>query len=169
MTEVFLLLGSNLGDREELLQRAIQHIDKRCGRFVRQSSVYETEPWGLDGSEQFLNQVVVIETAMTPSQLLAEILEIELELGRIRKSEKMESRVIDIDILFFGARIIDEPLLQVPHPKIPERRFTLVPLLELVPDMLHPVLKKSMRQLYKECPDRLKVISYFDRSLLPKY
>lgn len=169
MTEVFLLLGSNLGDREELLQKAIQNIDKRCGRFVRQSSVYETEPWGFDGNQQFLNQVVVIETALTPSQLLAEILEIELELGRIRKSERMESRLIDIDILFFGAYIIDEPMLKVPHPKIPERRFTLVPLLELAPDMLHPVLKKSVRQLHKECPDRLKVISYFDRSLLPKY
>lgn len=169
MEEVYLLLGSNLGDREKLLAEAIERIIQRCGNITQMSSIYESEPWGFDNNNDFLNQVVVIETKLSPHQLLSVILEIEQELGRKRSKGKMVSRIIDIDILFYGEHIVDTHDLKIPHPSIQERRFTLIPLLEISPEMKHPVLRKTMRQLLKECPDKLRVVSYFDRSLLPKY
>jgi len=169
MEEAYLLLGSNLGDREKLLAEAIERIVLRCGKMEQMSSIYESEPWGFSGNNDFLNQVIIINTKLPPQQLLSVILEIEQELGRKRSKDKMVSRVIDIDILFLGQHVVDDHDLKIPHPSIQERRFTLMPLLEISPEKKHPVLKKTMRQLFNECPDELKVASYFDRSLLPKY
>ncbi|MCF8309129.1 MAG: 2-amino-4-hydroxy-6-hydroxymethyldihydropteridine diphosphokinase [Bacteroidales bacterium] len=169
MAEAFLLLGSNLGDREKLLEDAATKIKSRCGKIIQYSSIYESEPWGFDDSHEFLNQVLGIRTELLPHDLLTELLDIEEELGRVRNSKKIDSRVIDIDILFYDEQIVEDTRLHIPHPKIQERRFTLIPLLELVPDMIHPVLKKPIRRLYHECSDHLKVKSYFDRSLFPNH
>ncbi|MCF8230764.1 MAG: 2-amino-4-hydroxy-6-hydroxymethyldihydropteridine diphosphokinase [Bacteroidales bacterium] len=169
MEEVFLLLGSNLGDREQLLEDATKKMQSRCGKLMQYSSIYESEPWGFDDNHNFLNQVVVIHTELSPHKLLKEILAIEEELGRVRKNQQMASRVIDIDILFYGEQILEDTALHIPHPKIQDRRFTLIPLLELAPQKSHPVLKKTISRLYHDCSDNLKVMSYFDRSLFSNY
>ena len=169
MKEAYLLLGGNLGDREQYLHRAISKISERCGEVIRMSSIYESQPWGFEDNNDFLNQVIVIKTGFDPHNLLKEVLRIEESMGRERVPGVMVSRNIDIDILFYGQHIVEDADLIIPHPKLQERRFTLMPLLEIAPELEHPVLKKSMRELYRECPDELRVSSYFDRSLLPKY
>jgi 2-amino-4-hydroxy-6-hydroxymethyldihydropteridine diphosphokinase len=160
MKKAYLLLGGNLEDRESLIGRAREAISLRVGKIIHQSSVYETEPWGFSSSDHFLNQVVVVETAEQPSSLLELILEIEMELGRTRDFNGYESRLIDIDILFFEEEVISHNDLTIPHPRIQERMFTLKPLQEVNGSFVHPVLKKSIHQLVDECPDKLKVNRY---------
>jgi len=154
-------LGSNLDDRFELLQRAKEEISSAIGNITRESSVYESEPWGFQSERSFLNQVVRIETDYDPGQVMQGILEIETKLGRIRSDDNgYESRLIDIDILFYNNEIISEDMLTVPHPKIPERMFTLLPLFEMDMHMIHPGSRKSISDLMKECPDKLSVYPY---------
>ncbi len=160
MKKVYLLLGGNLSDRSLLIERAGEFIERRIGRVLEQSSVYETEPWGFDAGELFLNKVLLVETSMQPSELLETILEIEKDLGRKRVLNGYESRLIDIDILFYEDQVITNPNLVIPHPRIQERMFTLKPLQEINGAFIHPVLKKSIRQLVTECPDGLKVMRY---------
>ncbi|HEY9001509.1 MAG TPA: 2-amino-4-hydroxy-6-hydroxymethyldihydropteridine diphosphokinase [Mucilaginibacter sp.] len=156
MIDVFLLLGSNLGDRSEYLQKAIHLIETELGGIVQTSSVYETEAWGKNDEPNYLNQVVRVNTALSARQVLEKILQIETKMGRIRE-EKWGSRIIDIDILFYGHDIINEPGLIVPHPELQNRKFTLEPLNELAPDLQHPVLEKSIFQLKNELKDNLVV------------
>lgn len=156
MNDVFLLLGSNLGDRHGYLQRAIMLIGQQVGAIVKCSSVYETQSWGKADAPDYLNQVVVLKTDMSAQTVLGKILAIEITLGRRRK-EKWGPRTIDIDILFYGAQIIDEPGLQIPHPELHKRRFTIEPLHEIAPDMVHPVLNKTTGQLNNELIDSLIV------------
>ena len=153
--DIFLLTGSNLGDRLENLKGAIELLKKRGVVLCEASSIYETAPWGKEDQPDFLNQLLRVESALSPDGLLRAIHEIESEMGRVRK-EKWESRTIDIDIIFYGQRQIDTPGLVVPHPGVPNRRFVLLPLCELVPDFLHPVLELSMEQLLKNCNDPLE-------------
>lgn len=169
MEEAYLLLGGNLGEREQYLESAIKRIKEHCGTVIRMSSIYESEPWGFEDNHDFLNQVIVIHTELDPHRLLREVLRIEDTMGRNRIPDKMVSRNIDIDILFYGKHIVEDTDLKIPHPRLQERRFALMPLLEIAPELKHPVLKKTMRELHSECPDKLRVNSYFDRSLLPKY
>lgn len=160
MKKAYLLLGGNLEDRESLIGRAREAISRKVGKILHQSSVYETEPWGFSSSDHFLNQVVVVETTEQPSSLLELILKIEIELGRTRDFNGYESRLIDIDILFYEEEVISHNDLTIPHPRIQERMFTLKPLQEVNGSFIHPVLKKSIHQLVDECPDKLKVNRY---------
>lgn len=155
-----LLLGSNLDDRYSMLTKAKLMINNYLGHIVGLSSLYETEPWGFDSDNFFLNQVVAIETIMRPRELLQEILAIEQKLGRTRNNNGYSSRSIDIDILFYNDEIVEEHDLVIPHPKIGERLFTLLPLQEMDGTMKHPVNGKTFRQMIKECNDSLKVNVY---------
>ena len=159
---VFVLLGSNLGDRELLVNQASKMIGERCGKIVAKSRLYESEPWGFKSEHWFLNQVVKIETALSPDDLMKELLEIEKELGRDRSvpHEGYVSRPMDLDILYFGNKIIDTQMVIAPHPRLHERRFTLLPLCDVAPDFVHPVMKKTNLQLLDECRDAGKVNIY---------
>lgn len=156
MIDVFLLLGSNLGDRKAYLQRAIDLIEIELGVVAQKSSIYETEAWGKTDEPNYLNQVIQVETQLSARRVLEKILQVETRMGRVRE-EKWGSRIIDIDILFYGQAIIDEPGLVVPHPQLHNRKFTLEPLNELAPDLQHPVLKKSIFNLKNELKDNLIV------------
>ncbi|KOY87381.1 2-amino-4-hydroxy-6-hydroxymethyldihydropteridine pyrophosphokinase [bacterium 336/3] len=151
----YILLGSNLGNREAQLNIATQAISK-LGSIVKHSSVYETAAWGLENQADFLNQVLVLETELMASLLLENLLHIEKEMGRERL-QKWSSRIIDLDILYFDNQVIDIENLKIPHPYLQQRRFTLLPLCEISPDFLHPVLQKTNRELLETCPDTLEV------------
>ena len=153
---VYLLLGSNLGDRLQILQAARELIQKQIGEIDTISSIYETAPWGVLDQPSFLNQVVKVLTSLEPEETLRIILGIEHELGRVRY-ERWGARVIDIDILYFQDMILDSSRLTIPHPRLHERRFTLTPLAEIAPDFIHPLLKKSSVQLLEVCPDQSEV------------
>ena len=159
---VFVLLGSNLGDREHLVNQACNMIGERCGEIVAKSRLYESEPWGFKSEHWFLNQVVKIETSLSPDALMQTLLEIEKELGRdrITPHKGYVSRPIDLDILYFGNEIIDTQMVVVPHPRLHQRRFTLLPLCDVAPDFVHPVMNKTNLQLLDECQDAGKVHIY---------
>ncbi|RYY15668.1 MAG: 2-amino-4-hydroxy-6-hydroxymethyldihydropteridine diphosphokinase [Chitinophagaceae bacterium] len=159
MDNVYLLIGGNLGNRMENLDNAIRLIDSRAGKISGKSAVYETAAWGITDQKSFLNQAVRIITPHPPAALLDIILEIERALGRIRL-EKNGPRLIDIDILFYGSEIISEPRLKIPHPLLQERKFALEPMNNVCPDFIHPVLKKTVKQLLLECKDPLKAELY---------
>lgn len=156
MVNVFLLLGSNLGDRNLLLQQAIKCIEEEVGPVIKQSAVYETQSWGKEDLPDYLNQVILIQTELSAQFILQKILNIEWKIGRVRE-EKWGPRLIDIDILFYGDTLIDELELQVPHPELHKRRFTLEPLAEIAPDLIHPTLNKNILQLKSELKDNLVV------------
>lgn len=156
MIDVFLLLGSNMGNRNVYLTDAAEQISIQLGRIINCSAVYETQSWGRNDAPDYLNQVIQIQTDKAPERVLALILQIEKDLGRERK-EKYGSRTIDIDMLFYGKEIIDRPDLKVPHPELHRRRFTLAPLAEIAPEMTHPVIKKSVLSIYQELKDDLVV------------
>ncbi len=157
MKKIFLGIGTNLGDRGENLKEALSGIEEHVGKITRSSSVYETEPWGFDSGNKFLNIVVEVETALNPSGLLGRALMIESLLGRLREGPGYQSRTIDIDILFYEDRIINTKALTIPHPRISQRRFVLVPLSEIAGDMVHPVFRKNIKSILKECPDKSRV------------
>jgi 2-amino-4-hydroxy-6-hydroxymethyldihydropteridine diphosphokinase len=156
MKNVFLLLGSNLGNRQLYMQQAILHIEHDIAPVLKASSIYETQSWGKTDAPDYLNQVVLLQTDEPATTVLSKILQIENILGR-RREEKWGSRIIDIDMLFYGMDVINEPGLQVPHPHLHTRRFTLEPLAEIAPGFVHPVLKKNILELKKELNDLLVV------------
>jgi 2-amino-4-hydroxy-6-hydroxymethyldihydropteridine diphosphokinase len=157
MKRVFLGIGTNLGDREANMKEAIAKIEEYIGRVLASSSVYETEPWGFKTGSDFLNIVLKVETELIPSGLLGRILMIESQFGRIRGEKKYSSRVIDIDILLYGDQVIDEESIKIPHPLMHERKFVLIPLCEIEPNMLHPVLKEPFSYLLQNCKDKSRV------------
>ncbi|HNP48721.1 MAG TPA: 2-amino-4-hydroxy-6-hydroxymethyldihydropteridine diphosphokinase [Bacteroidia bacterium] len=163
MHRTLLLLGTNVGNRKEHLLDACEAIQQHIGSAELKSSVYETDAWGKEDQPAFLNQVILVTTTLTPEQVLDEILKIEKQMGRVR-GEKWASRIIDIDILFFDNEVIEKNKLKIPHPFLHERKFTLVPLAELVPQFMHPVLGKSMGQLLREVNDPLEVRPYVEPS-----
>jgi 2-amino-4-hydroxy-6-hydroxymethyldihydropteridine diphosphokinase len=154
----YLILGSNLGDKSENLHLAKSHIENQCGRILKASPIYQTAAWGKTDEPIFVNQVLFIETLLTPQALLTTILNIEQTMGRLR-STKYAARTIDIDILFYNRSIIQEANLIIPHPEIANRRFVLLPLAALVPNKIHPVYKKSIKDLLAACTDTLEVIA----------
>ena len=153
---VYLLLGSNLGDRLQIMRAARKLIAMEIGHIVSASSIYETAPWGVLDQPSFLNQVLEVATEMTPEEVLRITLDIEHELGRIRY-ERWGARVIDIDILYFESLVVDTARLTIPHPRLHERRFTLAPLSEVAPNFIHPILNKNSEQLLAECVDTSEV------------
>ena len=159
MINVFLLLGSNLGQRNAFLQQAARLIDQEVAPVTAVSSVYETQSWGKSDAPDYLNQVIELQTDLDARTVLQKILSIETQMGR-KREEKWGSRIIDIDILFYGDSIINEPGLIVPHPELHNRRFTLEPLSELTPNFVHPVLNKDIMQLKNELNDNLIVKIY---------
>ncbi|HEY1006950.1 MAG TPA: 2-amino-4-hydroxy-6-hydroxymethyldihydropteridine diphosphokinase [Sphingobacteriaceae bacterium] len=156
MQEVYLLLGSNLGDRMKQVRDAADLIAKNVGKIMIRSACYETASWGNTDQPDFINQVLLVRTELTAREVLDQVLAIEVSLGRVRH-EKWGSRLIDIDILFYGGEIISEPDLVVPHPHLHERAFVLVPLEEIAPALVHPVLKQSVSELARNLNDGLLV------------
>ena len=162
MGMVHLILGGNLGDRKQFLDIAIDLIEAEVGEVIQKSSIYETESWGFNAHTAFLNQVVRVETQLSPHDTLARIKQIETQLGRTRGSDRYESRVIDIDILMFDDLHVEDEGLQIPHPRMHLRMFTLVPLAEIAGTGKHPVLKVDINTLKQDCPDDLKVEIFTD-------
>ncbi len=156
MNKIYLLLGSNMGNSKKQLSSAISHIEKKIGPVKRRSGIYQTAAWGKTDQPDFLNQVIIADSTLTAGNIMQTILSIEKKMGRIR-AEKNAPRIIDIDILFYNKNIISEKDLVVPHPAIQLRRFVLIPLNELSPNLQHPVLKKTIHQLLVSCPDKLDV------------
>lgn len=146
---VYLGLGTNLGNKEQNLRLAVQDIEKRIGKVVSLSAFYATAPWGFTSDNTFLNAAVCAETSLEPLELLKITQQIECEMGRTHKSVNAvySDRVIDIDLLLFGNFTFDTPTLKLPHPLMHERRFVMEPLAEIAPDVLHPVLGKTMREI----------------------
>ena len=154
---VFLSLGSNVGNRGSNLHAAIGLLEKNVGKIAKKSHVYETQPWGEPNQDLFYNQVVMLNTTLEPRDLLDKISRIERELGRERK-EKWGTRIIDIDILFYGKRVIRDKGLEIPHPEFHKRGFVLVPMMEIAPEFEHPILKKQIDDLYVNCEDESVVV-----------
>lgn len=156
MYSVFILLGSNLGDRLTYLRKAALLIENEAGKIRGRSAVYRTESWGKTDLPEYLNQLLQIQTALPAQELLCILQGIENRLER-KREEKWGSRTMDIDILFYGEEQINTPNLVVPHPLLQERRFVLEPLMEIAPELKHPILNKTIKQLYAELNDTLIV------------
>lgn len=156
METCYTLFGSNMGDKDSLFAQAYQLINNKCGQVVGMSSAYISEPWGFEADEWFLNRVIAVATELNPEEMLCRLLDIETKLGRIRhpKVEAYTSRTVDLDILYFGNQIIHSANLKVPHLRLHLRRFALVPLCEMIPDFVHPVLRQTQRELLRLCPDQ---------------
>lgn len=146
---VYLSLGTNLGDKEQNLRCAMHEIEERIGKIVSLSAFYATAPWGFQSDNNFLNAAACVETPLTPYEVLNETQQIERQMGRNYKSAggQYKDRVIDIDLLLFGDIIMNEADLVLPHPLMTERRFVMEPLAEIAPDLVHPVLGQTMKEL----------------------
>jgi 2-amino-4-hydroxy-6-hydroxymethyldihydropteridine diphosphokinase len=158
MNEVYLCLGGNLGNREENISDAIRLILSEIGEIQGKSSIYQTEAWGVQNQQAYLNQVIKISTQFSPNELLEKLLSIEKQLGRKRiESANYESRTIDIDILFYNNLIYTTENLEIPHPRLHLRNFVLIPLNQINSELTHPVFNKSIKAILAECTDVLQV------------
>ena len=151
MAIAYLCLGSNIGDKIGYIQQAVRLLSSSgMVTVVRTSALYETEPWGNKDLDWFVNGVIEVKTKLSPRELLDLCKNTEIQMGRKPSLKKYENRIIDIDILFYGDMTIDEPDLKIPHEHLHERAFAIVPLLELIPDYVHPKYKKSLLQLHED-------------------
>lgn len=156
MNKAYLLIGGNLGNRYAYLQEAVRLIQESCGNIVHSSAIYETAAWGKTDQPSFYNQALVLETPLAPDDLMQHLLDIETAMGR-KRTEKLGPRIIDLDILLIDGLVLSSPLLQLPHPALPNRRFALLPLSEVAPMLVHPVLHKTIAELLTDCTDELDV------------
>lgn len=161
MNKVILLLGGNIGDRSKYIGDSISDISK-LGNISARSSIYESEAWGFESENNFLNQAIELETIIGALDLLKELQKIENNLGRKRHGNVYTSRKIDIDILFYNTEIITTQDLIIPHPRMHKRLFTLKCVMDIIPNYVHPVLKMSIIELEKECNDTVKVWKYIN-------
>jgi 2-amino-4-hydroxy-6-hydroxymethyldihydropteridine diphosphokinase len=152
----FILLGTNLGDRRANLFQAIDLLSCFVGDIIQESSIYETSPWGVSHQPNYFNQVVQFETDLDAEELLLTTQQIEEKMGREDKGN-MQPRIIDIDILYIDNQVLNKKNLKIPHPEIPNRRFTLIPLVEIAPNFIHPIMQKTNADLLKICKDTLAV------------
>ena len=158
MNKAVLLLGSNLGDGQLLFQHVISMIDERLGKLEMQSALYQSPPWGFEHENNFINQVLIMNTEKDSEQVLQSCLQIEVDLGRKkRKTQGYVARIIDIDVLFLNDEVIETETLVLPHPRLHLRKFTLLPLAELIPDFVHPTLNKTIQELLVACEDNSEV------------
>lgn len=157
MNTAYLILGSNLGDKLQNLMDARKHIQEIAGKIIKTSAVYATSAWGNTNQPDFLNQALCIETSFSASDLLDTLLWIEQLQGRVRDEKKWMERTMDIDILFYNDTVINSSSLIIPHPFIQERKFVLVPMSEIAPGLVHPVLKRNITQLLLSCEDNLEI------------
>jgi len=164
MSKVVLLLGGNQGNRFGLLRKAERLLSNNIGLIVSKSSIYESEPWGFNGENNFLNQIVVVQTEKSALEILSIIHSIENLCGRVRNGNHWESRTMDIDILFFNDEIIKTEELTVPHIQIPNRLFTIIPLVEIDSGFVHPKLQVSMNELLRKCKDK-SVVKLFNEGV----
>lgn len=160
MAKVYFLIGGNLGDREQILDQSINLMQDKIGSLVQLSPIYETEPWGFEHEQNFLNQVVVLESDFAPLLVLDLCQDIEKKMGRVRKKNRYSERTIDIDILFYEDQIINSERLEIPHPRMKERKFALCPLKDVAEDFIHPVFQKSIAELFDECKDDSEIKKY---------
>lgn len=159
MAAIHLLLGSNIGNRLKQLETAREQVESKIGKITKKSKVYETQPWGENEQDEFLNQALEVETKLKPKKVLEKIAEIEKMMER-EETYKWGPREIDIDILIYEDEMICEMDLTIPHPFLHERRFTLIPLSEIAPDLYHPIMGASILDLLLDCEDTLEVIEY---------
>jgi len=164
---IYLSLGSNLGDREAHLRKALEKLHRKGILLVRETSIYETEPVDVPDQPDFLNLVCQVQTPLEPESLLAACQEVECEMGRLRKAIK-GARKIDIDILFYGRRIVEKPFLKIPHPAWRQRNFVLIPLAEIAPDFRDPVSDQTVHALRQQSSDFSRVTPYTDRLSLQR-
>lgn len=157
MNQAYLLIGGNLGEKRRNLELAATLIVKKVGSIQKTSPFYATEAWGKTDQPAFLNQALLVETALGPHELLSVLLAIEAECGRVRK-EKYGPRLIDIDIIFYNELVLSTPELTIPHPQMAFRRFVLTPLNDIAGTFVHPVLRKPVSALLAECTDKLDAI-----------
>ena len=153
----YLLLGGNLGDRSYYFSSAISLIRERIGVITSVSSLFETEPWGFEHENWFLNQALIVKSVLAPEEVFRKTHDIERKLGRKRDNSRYNGRIIDIDILFVDEEIFYSDDLVIPHPRLHKRRFTLLPLLEIAPTLRHPLLGCSVKELADSCKDNLEV------------
>lgn len=157
MNLIYLSLGSNLGRREQHLEEALKLIQSRIGRIEAISSYYESEPWGYTSENWFCNCCVSLRSNLQPLILLDRVLAIEKEMGRERRGAGYGDRIIDIDLLFYGDKRLDHPRLTLPHPSMGDRRFVLIPLAEIAPELIHPLTRLSISKMLQNCTDHTEV------------